>query len=123
MRLISYSAKENHEEFQKLINVQEHEQILQFNDVSCQASHLKNSEVMELSVSGSATLCLSDYRNQYQHFMNSNPMYTSNTHNKPWEVIAWIADKLVDELIVELSDDFQMEHVIQKMFDLEFQEF
>lgn len=34
-----------------------------------------------------------------------------------------ISDKLVDELIVEISKELQIDDVIQKLFELEFQEF
>lgn len=34
-----------------------------------------------------------------------------------------ISDKLVDELIMEISKELQIDDVIQKLFELEFQEF
>lgn len=34
-----------------------------------------------------------------------------------------ISDKLVDELIMEISKELQINDVIQKLFELEFQEF
>lgn len=34
-----------------------------------------------------------------------------------------ISDKLIDELVVEISKELQMDDVIQKLFDLEFQDF
>lgn len=34
-----------------------------------------------------------------------------------------IADKLVDELMMEIAKELQMDDVIQKLFELEFQEF
>lgn len=34
-----------------------------------------------------------------------------------------ISDKLVDDLIVEIAKELQIDDVIQKLFELEFQEF
>lgn len=34
-----------------------------------------------------------------------------------------ISDKLVDELITEIAKELQIDDVIQKLFELEFQEF
>lgn len=34
-----------------------------------------------------------------------------------------IADKLVDELIVGISKELEMENIIKKIFDLEFEEY
>lgn len=34
-----------------------------------------------------------------------------------------IADKLVDELVAEISKELQMDNVIKKMFDFEFEDF
>lgn len=34
-----------------------------------------------------------------------------------------ISDKLIDELIMEISKELQIDDVIQKLFELEFQEF
>lgn len=63
------------------------------------------------------------YRREYQRLMQSIPMYSSNTQNKPWDIVAWISDKLVDELIMEIAKELQIDDVIQKLFELEFQEF
>lgn len=119
MQLICYAPKEN----KKLTIVEECKGISNFNDAACQINRAKSNSSCELSISEPVLSSIMDYRNQYQSMLKSNPLYTSNTQNKPWEVVAWIADKLVDELIVELCDDFQMEDVIQKLFELEFQEF
>ncbi|KAK0178823.1 hypothetical protein PV327_007671 [Microctonus hyperodae] len=86
----------------------------------------KCSKLTQLSVSEASAEELLNYRNElsnYQRTCRSSPMYTSDSPNKPWEVIAWIADKLVDELMIELCKELQMDDVIQKLFDLEFQEF
>ncbi|KAK0098777.1 hypothetical protein PV326_003438 [Microctonus aethiopoides] len=86
----------------------------------------KGCKLRQLSVSEASAEELLNYRNElsnYQRTCRSSPMYTSDSPNKPWEVIAWIADKLVDELMIELCKELQMDDVIQKLFDLEFQEF
>lgn len=124
MKLICYSAEEDDRSSRKYIDIKEHEEeIIKFTDASCQAYYLKNNATLTLQVSDTAFKCLMDYRNQYYSSLESNPMYTTNTQNKPWDIVAWISDKLIDELIVELSDEFQMGDVIQKLFELEFEEF
>ena len=123
MRLICYSTQKEEEDEGKLADTREHKKITKFNDASCQAHSLRSSGILKLSVPESTALCFNEYRNQYLNSLKTNPMYTSNTQNKPWDIVPWIADKLVEELIIELADDFQMEDIIQKLFDLEFQEF
>ena len=123
MRLICYSAKEENENKNEIVNT-ELKDTDKFNDAACQAYNVnKNNSICNFAVSESAVLDLLDYRKQYHNSIKSNPMYTSNTQNKPWEVVAWIADKLVDELIVELADDFEMKDVIQQLLELELQEY
>jgi hypothetical protein len=123
MRLICYSAVEDENKNSQITDSVEKKKIFKFNDVSCQANYLNTNGVFRLMISESVMSRLTEYRNQYKCLLKSNPMYTSNTQNKPWEVVAWIADKLVDELIIELSNDFQIEEIIKKLFELEFQEF
>lgn len=78
---------------------------------------------IELVVSKEIEINFLKYRREYQRLMKSVPMYSSNTQNKPWDIVAWISDKLVDELIIEISKELQIDDVIQKLFELEFQEF
>ncbi|XP_012527400.1 uncharacterized protein LOC105831662 isoform X2 [Monomorium pharaonis] len=78
---------------------------------------------IELVVSNETELNFLKYRCEYQQLMQSIPMYSSNTQNKPWDIVAWISDKLVDELITEIAKELQIDDVIQKLFELEFQEF
>ncbi|KYN40310.1 hypothetical protein ALC56_05255 [Trachymyrmex septentrionalis] len=78
---------------------------------------------IELVVSEETEMNFLKYRCEYQRLMQSIPMYSSNTQNKPWDIVAWISDKLVDELIVEIAKELQIDDVIQKLFELEFQEF
>ncbi|XP_015605096.1 uncharacterized protein LOC107272446 [Cephus cinctus] len=83
----------------------------------------QKKEKKRLIISKESEAIILDYRDRYQAWCRENPMYSSNTQNKPWEVVAWISDKLVDELINEISKELQMDDVIKKLFDLEFQEF
>lgn len=46
-------------------------------------------------------------------------LYTYMLH----DVACRISDKLVDELITEIAKELQMEDIIKKLFELEFQEF
>ncbi|KYN07295.1 hypothetical protein ALC62_01497 [Cyphomyrmex costatus] len=78
---------------------------------------------IELVASEETEMNFLKYRCEYQRLMQSIPMYSSNTQNKPWDIVAWISDKLVDELITEIAKELQIEDVIQKLFELEFQEF
>jgi hypothetical protein len=39
------------------------------------------------------------------------------------DIVCRISDKLVDELITEIAKELQIDDVIQKLFELEFQEF
>lgn len=82
-----------------------------------------SSNNIELVVSEETEMNFLKYRREYQRLMQSIPMYSSITQNKPWDIVAWISDKLVDELIVEISKELQIDDVIQKLFELEFQEF
>lgn len=123
MKLICCTTNEEYETNKKISETWEHDDDPKYNDVSCQVTNLKINGSIELTVSESAALNFTDYQKQYQSSVQENPIYTSNTQNKPWEVVAWIAEKLVEELIIELSEEFEMEEIIQKLFDLEFQEF
>lgn len=78
---------------------------------------------IELVTSDETEATFLQYRREYQHLTQSIPMYSSNTQNKPWDIVAWISDKLVDELITEIAKELQIDDVIQKLFELEFQEF
>ncbi|XP_011338604.1 uncharacterized protein LOC105280088 isoform X2 [Ooceraea biroi] len=78
---------------------------------------------IELVVSDEIEMNFLQYKREYQRLMQSIPMYSSNTQNKPWDIVAWISDKLVDELITEIAKELQIDDVIRKLFELEFQEF
>ncbi|XP_012063912.1 PREDICTED: uncharacterized protein LOC105627234 [Atta cephalotes] len=78
---------------------------------------------IELDVSEETEMNFLKYKCEYQQLMQSIPMYSSNTQNKPWDIVAWISNKLVDELIIEIAKELQIDDVIQKLFELEFQEF
>ncbi|KAJ8675649.1 hypothetical protein QAD02_011435 [Eretmocerus hayati] len=122
MRLICYNAREDEACIEEVVETKDEEEI-KFNDASIQAHHLKFDEAFKLLVSDSTLSCLTEYRDQYHKTLESNPLYTSSTQNKPWDLVAWIADKLVDELITDVSNEFQIDDVIQKLFELEFQEY
>ncbi|XP_043269507.1 uncharacterized protein [Venturia canescens] len=85
--------------------------------------NLRDENDRVLKVDESSLLSLSKYREAYRDWSQTNPMYTNKSQNKPWDVVSWIADKLVDELIVDVSKEFEMCDVIQKLFELEFKEF
>lgn len=44
---------------------------------------------IELVVSEETEMNFLKYRREYQQLMQSIPMYSSNTQNKPWDVVAW----------------------------------
>lgn len=123
MKLICCTTNEEYEVTEKFSEIQEHDDDLKYNDASCQVNYLKSNGSIKLVISESACQSFTDYQTQFQNSVEENPMYTSSTQNKPWEVVAWIAEKLVEELIIELSEEFEMDDIIQKLFDLEFQEF
>ncbi|KAL6448347.1 hypothetical protein ACFW04_000351 [Cataglyphis niger] len=130
MRLICMSSTENESK------------ILRYCDASCQANcesltELSDFEMrmkegkclanslnnIELIISEETEINFQKYRHEYQRLVQLVPMYSSNTQNKPWDIVAWISDKLIDELIMEISKELQIDDVIQKLFELEFQEF
>ncbi|KAL6264706.1 hypothetical protein P5V15_004805 [Pogonomyrmex californicus] len=130
MQLICVSSRENLPE------------VPRYCDASCQAdceslmklpdfeTKMKEGKFMldslnniELVVSEETEMNFLKYKREYQRLMQSIPMYSSNTQNKPWDIVAWISDKLVDELITEIAKELQIEDVIQKLFEFEFQEF
>lgn len=44
---------------------------------------------IELVVSEEVEMNFLKYRREYQRLMESIPMYSSNTQNKPWNIVAW----------------------------------
>nr|XP_033343023.1 uncharacterized protein LOC117230063 isoform X1 [Megalopta genalis]XP_033343024.1 uncharacterized protein LOC117230063 isoform X1 [Megalopta genalis]XP_033343025.1 uncharacterized protein LOC117230063 isoform X1 [Megalopta genalis]XP_033343026.1 uncharacterized protein LOC117230063 isoform X1 [Megalopta genalis] len=105
-------------------------------DVSCQAdetainiygdkkaTHTNNKHKLELTISKEAEQRILAYRHEYSKACQSRPMYSSNTQNKPWDIVAWISDKLVEELIMETAKELEPVGVIQKLYEMEFQEF
>jgi len=44
---------------------------------------------IELVVSEETKMNFLQYKHEYQHLMQSIPMYSSNTQNKPWDIVAW----------------------------------
>jgi len=44
---------------------------------------------IELVISEEAEMSFLKYRCEYQQLMQSIPMYSSNTQNKPWDIVAW----------------------------------
>ncbi|KAF3425869.1 hypothetical protein E2986_09976 [Frieseomelitta varia] len=83
-------------------------------------SNVKNE--VQLIVSEKTELQFFTYRCEYKKFCQSRPMYSSNTQNKPWDIVAWISDKLIEELIIEITEELQMNDIITKLFELEFHE-
>ncbi|XP_078045950.1 uncharacterized protein LOC144474688 isoform X2 [Augochlora pura] len=105
-------------------------------DVSCQADetainargdkkvkHTNNKLKLELTISKEAEQRILAYRQEYSKVCQSRPMYSSNTQNKPWDIVAWISDKLVEELVMETAKELEPVGVIQKLYEMEFQEF
>ena len=106
-------------------------------DASCQANYETGVEstddrkavgsvskdATELTISKEIELQFLAYKHEYKSLCRSKPMYSSNTQNKPWDIVAWISDKLIEELIIEITDELQMTDLIKKMFKMEFQEF
>ncbi|XP_047364463.1 uncharacterized protein LOC124954894 isoform X3 [Vespa velutina] len=89
-------------------------------------SHLdnhKSNSFIQLNISKETEAKFLRYRIEYYHLFKCNPMYSNDTQNKPWNIVAWISDKLVDELINEIAKELEMQDVIQKMYQLEFKEF
>ncbi|XP_051163794.1 uncharacterized protein LOC127283146 isoform X2 [Leptopilina boulardi] len=100
-----------------------------FIDASCQANddYLKRTTIrkdglINLEISDDLEFRLLEYKQMYQSITESNQMYCNHTQNKPWDIVAWVSDQLVNELIVDLSKELQMDDVIKKLFELEFQE-
>ncbi|XP_033315816.1 uncharacterized protein LOC117214075 isoform X1 [Bombus bifarius] len=83
-------------------------------------SNIKNG--VQLAISEETELLFLTYRCEYKKLCQSKPMYSSNTQNKPWDIVAWISDKLIEELIIEITEELQMNDVIKKLFEMEFQE-
>lgn len=44
---------------------------------------------IELVVPEETEMSFLKYRREYQQLMQSIPMYSSNTQNKPWDIVAW----------------------------------
>lgn len=113
----------------QLLCVQSNEEhASKFINVSCQANdHLTETTIrkngpINLEVSDDLEFRLLEYKQMYQSITESSQMYCNHTQNKPWDIVAWVSDQLVNELIVDLSKELQMDDVIKKLFELEFQE-
>ncbi|XP_053997642.1 uncharacterized protein LOC128886615 [Hylaeus anthracinus] len=99
--------------------------------VDCEIASINNrkstnsttKDWVELNVSKETALQFSAYRDEYQKLCQSKPMYSSSTPNKPWDIVAWISDKLIEELIIEITEELQMNDVLQKLFEMEFKEY
>lgn len=105
-------------------------------DASCQVDYeialkiIDNGKIMNSNIKDTIQLAISEeielqfltYRCEYKKFCQSKPMYSSNTQNKPWDIVAWISDKLIEELIIEITEELQMNNIIKKLFEMEFQE-
>lgn len=44
---------------------------------------------IELVVSEETEMNFLKYRREYQRLVQLVPMYSSNTQNKPWDIVAW----------------------------------
>lgn len=86
-------------------------------------SIVKKDGIVQLLISKEIETKLLQYRTDYHNLSKHSPMYSNNTQNKPWDIVAWISDKLVDELINEIAKELEMQDIIQKMYQLEFQEY
>ncbi|CAL1685030.1 unnamed protein product [Lasius platythorax] len=130
MRLICMSSIENASKVPRYCDVScqaNCESLTELSDFEIKMKEEKrrtnSSNNIELIVSEETEINFLKYRREYLRLIQSVPMYSSNTQNKPWDIVAWISDKLVDELIMEISKELQIDDVIQKLFELEFQEF
>ncbi|XP_072744288.1 uncharacterized protein [Anoplolepis gracilipes] len=130
MRLICMSSTENDSKVPRYCDAScqaNCESLTELSDFEIKMQEAKrianSSNYIELIVCEETEMNFLKYRREYQHLMQSVPMYSSNTQNKPWDIVAWISDKLVDELIMEISKELQIDDVIRKLFELEFQEF
>lgn len=46
-------------------------------------------DTIQLAISEEIELQFLTYRCEYKKFCQSKPMYSSNTQNKPWDIVAW----------------------------------
>ncbi|XP_044012376.1 uncharacterized protein LOC122855229 isoform X2 [Aphidius gifuensis] len=83
----------------------------------------KNEDETKLIVDEKVAERILNYREKFYQFCLTNSMYTSKTSNEPSEVVAWVSEKLKEELLVDLTKKLEMNEVIRRLFDLEFQEF
>lgn len=44
---------------------------------------------IELIISEETEINFQKYRHEYQRLVQLVPMYSSNTQNKPWDIVAW----------------------------------
>lgn len=94
-----------------------------YNAMSHLDNHKSQNSLIQLFISKETEAKFLRYRIEYYHLFKCSPMYSNNTQNKPWNIVAWISDKLVDELINEIAKELEMQDIIQKMYQLEFKEF
>ena len=139
MKLNGLSEIQRHEKNVRLIYVSSVDEVSKSGqcDASCQANYETgvgstddrkamgsvSKDPTELTISRETELQFLAYKHEYKSLCRSKPMYSSNTQNKPWDIVAWISDKLIEELIIEITEELQMTDVIKKMFKMEFQEF
>lgn len=48
-----------------------------------------SSNNIELVISEEIEMNFQKYKREYQSLTQSIPMYSSNTQNKPWDIVAW----------------------------------
>ncbi|XP_015437381.1 PREDICTED: uncharacterized protein LOC107192599 [Dufourea novaeangliae] len=105
-------------------------------DASCQADEtainmssdrrtirLITRNKLQLTIAKETKQRILAYKNDYKRLCELRPMYSSNTQNKPWDIVAWISDKLVEELIIETTKELPVNDMIEKLYEMEFQEF
>ncbi|XP_017892849.1 uncharacterized protein LOC108632663 isoform X2 [Ceratina calcarata] len=133
------SETEKRDENVQLICVSSTERVSRMTrcDASCQSEYRIGSKApnsknladpnvnhtTNLIVSKQVELLFLAYRSEYRKLCRSKPMYSSSTQNKPWDIVAWVSDKLIEELIIEITEELQMDDIIEKMFKMEFREF
>lgn len=55
-----------------------------------EAKRLKDLMIdIELDIPEETEANFHKYKSEYQRTMQAIPMYSSNTRNKPWDIVAW----------------------------------
>ncbi|PSN56489.1 hypothetical protein C0J52_08447 [Blattella germanica] len=81
--------------------------------------HSKRILPTGLSVSKKTIRSAMDCRQRFQYHTERNPMYRGTVH--PWDMVGRLADRLMIQLLKEMTEEARLDTLIKDIYSLEFQ--